>query len=159
MTTILFQSIGDEYIAPKGLPEWKQPGFDDDDRVREKDLEFKPQGFWGAIWFMKNEMTVAKTFYFCFFGAFGSLFPLFSVFFKGIAMDAFQTGFLVGIRPIIEYLATPFWHGISDRFQAGKVRAGHGIYLKPYIQRLGIGFRHGILGWVAISCIVLSLLN
>ena len=70
---------------------------------------------------MKNEMTVAKTFYFCFFGAFGSLFPLFSVFFKGIAMDAFQTGFLVGIRPIIEYLATPFWHGISDRFQAGKV--------------------------------------
>jgi len=115
------QSIGDEYIAPKGLPEWKQPGFDDDDRVREKDLEFKPQGFWGAIWFMKNEMTVAKTFYFCFFGAFGSLFPLFSVFFKGIAMDAFQTGFLVGIRPIIEYLATPFWHGISDRFQAGKV--------------------------------------
>ena len=135
------QSIGDEYVAPKGLPEWKQPEFNDDDRVREKDLEFKPQvriqkggiriegemlcfqGFWGAIWFMKNEMTVAKMFYFCFFGAFGSLFPLFSIFFKGIAMDAFQTGFLVGIRPIIEYLATPFWHGISDRFQAGKVCA------------------------------------
>ena len=116
-----FQSIGDEYIAPKGLPEWKQPGFEDDDKVREKDLEYKPGGFWGAIWFMKNEMTVAKMFYFCFFGAFGSLFPLFSVFFKGIAMDAFQTGFLVGIRPIIEYLATPFWHGMSDRFQAGKV--------------------------------------
>ena len=115
------QSMGDEYVAPAGLPEWKQPGFEDDDRVREKDLEFRPQGFWGAIWFMKNEMTVAKVFYFCFFGAFGSLFPLFSVFFKGIAMDAFQTGFLVGIRPIIEYLATPFWHGISDRFQAGKV--------------------------------------
>ena len=115
------QSMGDEYVAPKGIPEWKQPGFDDDDRVREKDLEYKAQGFWGAIWFMKNEMTVAKMFYFCFFGAFGSLFPLFSIFFKGIAMDAFQTGFLVGIRPIIEYLATPFWHGISDRFQAGKV--------------------------------------
>ena len=66
-------------------------------------------------------MKVAKAFYFCFFGAFGSLFPLFAVFFKGIAMDAFQTGLLIGIRPIIEYLATPFWHGISDRFQAGKV--------------------------------------
>ena len=37
------QSIGDEYVAPKGLPEWKQPEFNDDDRVREKDLEFKPQ--------------------------------------------------------------------------------------------------------------------
>ena len=30
-------------MAPKGLPEWKQPEFNDDDRVREKDLEFKPQ--------------------------------------------------------------------------------------------------------------------
>ena len=115
------QSMGDEYVAPKGIPEWKQPGFDEDDRIQEKDLKYEAQGFWGAIWFMKNEMTVAKMFYFCFFGAFGSLFPLFSIFFKGIAMDAFQTGFLVGIRPIIEYLATPFWHGISDRFQAGKV--------------------------------------
>ena len=127
-------------MAPKGIPEWKQPGFDDDDKIREKDLKYQAQvgggdichlvpsltllssqGFWGAIWFMKNEMKVAKAFYFCFFGAFGSLFPLFAVFFKGIAMDAFQTGLLIGIRPIIEYLATPFWHGISDRFQAGKV--------------------------------------
>ena len=125
-------------MAPKGIPDWKQPGFDDDDKIREKDLKYQAQvgrrfchfppsltsssqGFWGAIWFMKNEMKVAKAFYFCFFGAFGSLFPLFAVFFKGIAMDAFQTGILIGIRPIIEYLATPFWHGISDRFQAGKV--------------------------------------
>ena len=31
-------------------------------------------------------------------------------------MDAAQCGFLIGVRPIVEYLATPFWHGISDRF-------------------------------------------
>ena len=35
--------------------------------------------------------------------------------FQGLGMDAAQCGFLIGVRPIIEYLATPFWHGISDR--------------------------------------------
>ena len=34
---------------------------------------------------------------------------------QGLGMDAAQCGFLIGVRPIIEYLATPFWHGISDR--------------------------------------------
>ena len=78
-------------------------------------------------------MHVAKAFYFLFFGAFGSLFPLLAVYFKvfccypsylaniiyhpqGLGMDAAQCGFLIGVRPIVEYLATPFWHGISDRF-------------------------------------------
>ena len=58
---------------------------------------------------------MAKAFYFCFFGAFGSLFPLMAVYFKALGMDAAQCGLLIGIRPIIEYLATPFWHRISDR--------------------------------------------
>ena len=60
-------------------------------------------------------LTVAKLFYFFFFSAFGSLFPLMGVYFKQLGMDAAQAGFLSGIRPIIEYLATPFWSGISDR--------------------------------------------
>ncbi len=35
---------------------------------------------------------------------------------QGLGMDAAQCGFLIGVRPIIEYLATPFWHGMSDRW-------------------------------------------
>jgi hypothetical protein len=27
------QALGDEYVPPVGLPEWKQPSFDDDDHV------------------------------------------------------------------------------------------------------------------------------
>ena len=38
----LFQTIGDEYKAPVGLPEWKQPSFDDDDRVDGAQQPFKP---------------------------------------------------------------------------------------------------------------------
>jgi hypothetical protein len=30
---ICVQALGDEYIPPVGLPEWKQPSFDDDDHV------------------------------------------------------------------------------------------------------------------------------
>ena len=36
------QTIGDEYKAPAGLPEWKQPSFDDDDRVDGAQQPFKP---------------------------------------------------------------------------------------------------------------------
>ena len=30
-------------MAPKGIPEWKQPGFDDDDKIREKDMKYQAQ--------------------------------------------------------------------------------------------------------------------
>ena len=36
------QTIGDEYKAPVGLPEWKQPSFDDDDRIDGGQQPFKP---------------------------------------------------------------------------------------------------------------------
>jgi hypothetical protein len=37
---------------------------------------------WSKLIIVQNELGVAKAFYFCFFGAFGSLFPLMAVFFK-----------------------------------------------------------------------------
>ena len=36
------QTIGDEYKAPAGLPEWKQSSFDDDDRVDGAQQPFRP---------------------------------------------------------------------------------------------------------------------
>ena len=41
-TSMVHQTIGDEYKAPAGLPEWKQPSFDDDDRVDGAQQPFKP---------------------------------------------------------------------------------------------------------------------
>jgi hypothetical protein len=70
---------------------------------------------------VQQGLALAKFFYFFFFGAFGSLFPLLAVYFKQLGMDAAQCGFLIGVRPIIEYLATPFWNKIADRFQKGKI--------------------------------------
>ena len=99
------QALGDEYVPPVGLPEWKQPSFDDDDHVDPDKFEnaapqvdffyfFKlfckrfftgfsiSQSIWSKLIVVQNELGVAKAFYFCFFGAFGSLFPLMAVFFK-----------------------------------------------------------------------------
>jgi len=32
-SSVVLQALGDEYVPPVGLPEWKQPSFDDDDHV------------------------------------------------------------------------------------------------------------------------------
>ena len=70
-----------------------------------------------------QDLLMAKTFYFFFFSAFGSLFPLMAVYFKQMGMNAFQTGFLIGIRPFVEFVAAPLWGGIADR-QVGRYCCG-----------------------------------
>ncbi|XP_018028262.1 major facilitator superfamily domain-containing protein 6 isoform X2 [Hyalella azteca] len=68
-----------------------------------------------------HELIFAKSFYFFFFSAFGSLFPLMAVYFKQMAMSGGQTGFLIGCRPFVEFLACPFWGSLADKFRKGKI--------------------------------------
>lgn len=74
--------------------------------------------FGGAV---DQELLVVKSFYFCFYSAFGSLFPLMGVYFKQMGMNAGQCGFLVGCRPFVEFLSAPFWGSLADRYQKGKL--------------------------------------
>lgn len=121
------EALGDDYKAPPGLPAWKQPSYDDDDRVDPATLKNPMSGPAASIlsrFFpdpVDQSLALAKFFYFIFFSAFGSLLPLLGVYFKQQGMDAGQCGFLMGIRSIIEYLATPFWNKMSNRFQKGKI--------------------------------------
>lgn len=64
---------------------------------------------------VSQELLIAKTFYFFFFSAFGSLFPLMAVYFKQMGLNPGQTGFLIGCRPFVEFIAAPFWGSIADR--------------------------------------------
>lgn len=66
------------------------------------------------------ELLTVKTFYFFFYSAFGSLFPLMGVYFKQMGMNAGQCGLLIGTRPFVEFLSAPFWGSLADRWQ--KVR-------------------------------------
>ncbi|KAJ0183045.1 hypothetical protein K1T71_001021 [Dendrolimus kikuchii] len=66
------------------------------------------------------ELLTMKTFYFFFYSAFGSLFPLMGVYFKQMGMNAGQCGLLIGTRPFVEFLSAPFWGGLADRWQKGR---------------------------------------
>ncbi|RZB40361.1 major facilitator superfamily domain-containing protein 6 [Asbolus verrucosus] len=68
-----------------------------------------------------QELLIVKSFYFFFYSAFGSLFPLMGVYFKQMGMNAGQCGFLIGIRPFVEFLSAPFWGSLADRWQKGKL--------------------------------------
>ena len=74
--------------------------------------------FFGTV---DQELIIVKSFYFCFYSAFGSLFPLMGVYFKQMGMNASQCGFLIGSRPFVEFLSAPFWGGIADRYRKGKM--------------------------------------
>ncbi|KAK7478828.1 hypothetical protein BaRGS_00029927 [Batillaria attramentaria] len=69
---------------------------------------------------VNKELLFCKLFYFFFFGAFGSLFPLLAIYFKQLGMNASQGGILIGFRPFIEFLSVPFWTGLADRWRRGK---------------------------------------
>ena len=120
------EPLGDEYVAPKGIPEWKQPEMDQDDRIDpDKYRDQKTTILFLSRCFpdpTQAGLAVAKIFYFFFYGAFGSLFPLMGVYFKQLGMDAAQAGLLSGIRPIVEYLAIPFWNKIASKLQKGDWR-------------------------------------
>ena len=64
-----------------------------------------------------QEMLTVKSFYFFFYSAFGSLFPLMGVYFKQMGMNAGQCGLLMGLRPFIEFLSAPFWGSLADRWE------------------------------------------
>uniref|UniRef100_A0A8D8TP46 Major facilitator superfamily domain-containing protein 6 n=1 Tax=Cacopsylla melanoneura TaxID=428564 RepID=A0A8D8TP46_9HEMI len=67
-----------------------------------------------------QELLTVKTFYFFFYSAFGSLFPLMGVYFKQMGMNPSQCGLLIGSRPFVEFLAAPFWGSLADRWHKGK---------------------------------------
>lgn len=68
-----------------------------------------------------QELLIVKCFYFCFYSAFGSLFPLMGVYFKQMGMNASQCGVLIGSRPFVEFLSAPFWGTVADRYRKGKI--------------------------------------
>ena len=67
------------------------------------------------------DLFVAKSFYFCFFAAFGSLFPLIAVYFKQLGMNPAQAGMLIGLRPFVEMVAGPFWGNVAERWKKWKM--------------------------------------
>ena len=70
---------------------------------------------------VNQTLIIPKLFYFFFFAAFGSLFPLMAIYFKQMAMSPYQVGILFGFKPFVEFFSVPFWANISERYRKGKV--------------------------------------
>lgn len=69
---------------------------------------------------VNGDLLVSKMFYFFFYSAFGSLFPLMGVYFKQLGMNPAQVGILTGVRPFIEIFSAPFWNSLAERFHKSK---------------------------------------
>ncbi|XP_014681374.1 PREDICTED: major facilitator superfamily domain-containing protein 6-like [Priapulus caudatus] len=75
-----------------------------------------------ALWHnVDRDLLISKTFYFFFFSAFGSLFPLLAIYFKQLGMNPIQAGTLIGIRPLIEFVGAPLWGRLADKFSRRKL--------------------------------------
>ena len=62
----------------------------------------------------------SKAFYVSFYVAVGALFPYLPVYFKQLNLSPHQNGILIGIRPLIQFFATPVWGACADRFGKSK---------------------------------------
>ncbi|XP_053554593.1 major facilitator superfamily domain-containing protein 6 isoform X2 [Bombina bombina] len=88
---------------------------------------------------INNDLLISKVFYFFFYSAYGSLYPLLPVYYKQLGMTPTQSGLLVGIRYFIEFCSAPFWGVIADRFKKGKIVLLFSV-LCWVLFNLGIGF-------------------
>ncbi|XP_028606337.1 major facilitator superfamily domain-containing protein 6 isoform X1 [Podarcis muralis] len=88
---------------------------------------------------VNNDLLISKVFYFFFYAAYGSLYPLLPVYYKQLGMTPSQSGLLVGIRYFIEFCSAPFWGVVADRFKKGKVVLLFSL-LCWVLFNLGIGF-------------------
>jgi hypothetical protein len=70
---------------------------------------------------INQTLLIPKLFYFFFFAAFGSLFPLMAIYFKQMAMSPYQVGILFGFKPFVEFFSVPFWANMSERYRKGKL--------------------------------------
>jgi MFS family permease len=70
---------------------------------------------------INQTLIVPKAFYFFYFAAFGSLFPLMGIYFKQMAMTSLQVGILLGFRPFVEFISAPFWASVGERWRKGRI--------------------------------------
>ncbi|EDO43627.1 predicted protein, partial [Nematostella vectensis] len=70
---------------------------------------------------LNKKLLVSKLFYFCYWGAVGSFFPLLGVYFKQLGMNPYLSGILVGCRPMVEFFSAPILGSLADRLDKRKV--------------------------------------
>uniref|UniRef100_UPI00358F52A3 major facilitator superfamily domain-containing protein 6-like n=1 Tax=Myxine glutinosa TaxID=7769 RepID=UPI00358F52A3 len=92
-----------------------------------------------------DDLTISKLYYFFYFGAYGSFFPLLPVYYKQLAMTPFQGGILMGIRYFIEFCSAPLWGMVADYSRKGKLLLLSGLLCWAAFN-LAVGFMPPVPG-------------
>ena len=69
---------------------------------------------------VNRKLLLSKSFYFCFFSAWGSLLPYLALYFKQLMLTPSQVGIIMGLKPFVNFLATPVWGAVVDKFHIHK---------------------------------------
>lgn len=67
-----------------------------------------------ARWGVARDLFAPKAFYFCFYAASASLIPYLTLYYRESGLNGAQIGLLVGIPPVVTWLAAPFWGAVAD---------------------------------------------
>jgi PPP family 3-phenylpropionic acid transporter len=67
-----------------------------------------------ARWGVDRALFAPKAIYFCFYAAGASLIPYLTLYYRELGLSGAQIGLLVGISPLITWLAAPFWGALAD---------------------------------------------
>lgn len=70
---------------------------------------------------INKKLLISKCFYYFFWSAYGSFFPLLGVYYKQIGMNPTQSGLLVGCRPLLEFISAPSLSSLADKLNLRKV--------------------------------------
>ena len=70
---------------------------------------------------INRKRLVSKLFYLFYFSAFGSLWPYLSLYFKQLFLSPRQLGILVAVRSLVQFVFTPVWGALADRFNKSKL--------------------------------------
>jgi MFS transporter, PPP family, 3-phenylpropionic acid transporter len=65
-------------------------------------------------WGVDRALLVPKVFYFCFYAASSCLLPYLALYYRQSGLNGAQIGLLVGVSPIVTWLAAPFWGALAD---------------------------------------------
>lgn len=69
---------------------------------------------------VNRKLLLPKFYYFCFFSAWGSLLPYLALYFKQLMLTPSQVGVIMGLKPFVNFLATPVWGALVDKFHIHK---------------------------------------
>ncbi len=61
-----------------------------------------------------SPLTSAKLAYFCYFAAMAGFMPFLTLYYNQLGLSATEIGLLVGISPVVTFIAAPLWGGLAD---------------------------------------------